>query len=251
MSQTTKEIQAQFKKAIFDEWPDLINYFSSDKRQSINTLCKTYQKKYDKLLEENSKWEEKILFDKTFLNNQKILVGVDEVGRGPLAGPVVAAAVILPQNAKLVGLKDSKKLSEAKREELYHKIKEQAIAYGIGIIDALAIDKINILQATFLAMQQALDNLKITYDIILVDGDKKIPEIKTTQYAIVKGDDKSASIAAASVLAKVTRDKMMREYAITYPQYDWINNKGYGSAKHYQAIQACGLSPLHRQTFIN
>ncbi|MEG1637857.1 MAG: ribonuclease HII, partial [Cellulosilyticaceae bacterium] len=175
---------------------------------------------------------------------------VDEVGRGPLAGPVVACAVILPYECDIRGLKDSKKLSEEKREELYDIIYEKALYVGVGMVGPEEIDRINILQATFKAMREALGSIKAAYQIVGVDGDKIIPQVEVTQHAIIKGDDKSAAIAAASVIAKVTRDRMMKEYAVAYPVYDWESNKGYGSNKHYDGIRAYGITELHRKSFL-
>lgn len=177
------------------------------------------------------------------------ICGVDEAGRGPLAGPVCAAAVILPPNLEIPGLTDSKKLSDKRRRELYPVIMEQAVAYGIGLASHEEIDEINILQATFLAMQRALDQLKVRPDLALIDGNREkdfgIP-VKT----VVKGDSLSASIAAASVLAKVTRDDIMIAMAQEHPGYGFEIHKGYGTKAHYAALQTLGPSPIHRMTFL-
>lgn len=177
------------------------------------------------------------------------ICGVDEAGRGPLAGPVCAAAVILPEHAQIPGLTDSKKLTDKKRRELYPLIKEQAIAYGIGYASEKEIDEINILQATFLAMQRALDQLTVKPDLALIDGNREkdfgIP-VKT----VVKGDSLSANIAAASILAKVSRDDVMMEMAELYPQYQFEIHKGYGTKAHYAALTEHGPSPIHRMTFL-
>ena len=179
----------------------------------------------------------------------KVICGVDEAGRGPLAGPVCAAAVILPDHLELPGLTDSKKLTDKKRRELYPIIKEQAIAYGIGFADQQEIDQINILQATFLAMGRALEQLSIKPELALIDGSREkdfgIP-VKT----IVKGDSLSANIAAASVLAKVTRDDLMAEMACLYPEYGFEIHKGYGTKAHYAALREHGPCPIHRMTFL-
>ena len=179
----------------------------------------------------------------------KVICGVDEAGRGPLAGPVCAAAVILPDHLELPGLTDSKKLTDKKRRELYPIIKEQAIAYGIGFADQQEIDQINILQATFLAMGRALEQLSIKPELALIDGNREkdfgIP-VKT----IVKGDGLSANIAAASVLAKVTRDDLMAEMACLYPEYGFEIHKGYGTKAHYAALREHGPCPIHRMTFL-
>lgn len=176
------------------------------------------------------------------------IAGIDEAGRGPLAGPVVAAAVILPENCDLPGLTDSKKLSANKREELYPLICTQARAYAVGLSSAETIDRINILQGTLLAMQKAVERLKIPADYLLVDGISKLP-VMTPQLTIKQGDSRSLSIAAASVIAKVVRDRIMCCYDRHYPQYGLAEHKGYGTAAHLAAIARFGPSPLHRKTF--
>ena len=178
-----------------------------------------------------------------------LICGVDEAGRGPLAGPVVAGAAILPKDSRILYLNDSKKLSEKRREELFVRIKEEAIAWAVGIVGPERIDEINILQATYEAMRQAIGNLSQTPDLLLCDA-VTIPEVKIPQISIIKGDAKSLSIAAASVLAKVTRDHMMEEYGKLYPQYGFGKHKGYGTAAHIQAIREFGPCPIHRRTFI-
>ena len=174
--------------------------------------------------------------------------GVDEAGRGPLAGPVVAAAVIFSPNIDIVDLDDSKKLSPKKREELFPEIQERATAYGVAVIGHKIIDEINILQATRLAMKQAVDQLNPIPDLLLIDGNQKI-ESSIDQWAIVKGDSKSLSIAAASVLAKVTRDRIMDDYHKLYPQYAFNRHKGYGTKLHRTLIQEYGPCPIHRSKF--
>ena len=174
--------------------------------------------------------------------------GVDEAGRGPLAGPVVAAAVIFSPNIDIVDLDDSKKLSPKKREELFPEIQERATAYGVAVIGHKIIDEINILQAARLAMKQAVDQLNPIPDLLLIDGNQKI-ESSIDQWAIVKGDSKSLSIAAASVLAKVTRDRIMDDYHKLYPQYAFNRHKGYGTKLHRTLIQEYGPCPIHRSKF--
>jgi ribonuclease HII len=176
------------------------------------------------------------------------VAGVDEAGRGPLAGPVVAAAVILPLDADLHGLDDSKKLTLKKREELFPKIQAQSIAYGVAVVSPEVIDEINILQATRLAMKQAVEKLMSVPDLLLIDGNQKI-DFALEQWAIVKGDAKSFSIAAASVLAKVTRDRIMDDYHHLYPQYEFAQHKGYGTKLHRELIVKHGPCPIHRRTF--
>ncbi len=179
----------------------------------------------------------------------KVICGVDEAGRGPLAGPVCAAAVILPPDLEIPGLNDSKKLSDKKRRELMPIIKEQALAYGIAFASEQEIDEINILQATYLAMQRAIDQLSVKPDLALVDGNRA-GEFGVSVKTVVKGDSLSASIAAASVLAKVTRDDLMLELAKQYPQYGFEIHKGYGTKAHYAALSEHGPSPVHRMTFL-
>lgn len=185
------------------------------------------------------------------------IAGVDEVGRGPLAGPVVTAAVILPEDFDLLGVDDSKKLTEKKREELYGKILEKAVGYGIGIKDNRVIDEINILEATRLAMNEAIVNadkmlkerVGADIDFVLFDA-MKIDDVNKPQMSLIKGDRKSVSIAAASIIAKVTRDRMMVEYHKTYPYYGFESNKGYGTAAHYEGLKSHGITPIHRVSFL-
>ena len=178
-----------------------------------------------------------------------LICGVDEAGRGPLAGPVCAAAVILPEHLQIPGLNDSKKLTDKKRRELFPVIQEQAVAYGIGLASEQEIDEINILQATFLAMRRALDQLSVRPEIALIDGNRETDfglPVKT----VVKGDSLSANIAAASILAKVTRDNLMLEMAGKYPEYGFEIHKGYGTKAHYEALRTYGPCPIHRKTFL-
>ncbi len=175
--------------------------------------------------------------------------GIDEVGRGPLAGPVVACAVILPKDCDILYINDSKKLSEKKREELYDIIMEKAVAVGIGYNAPERIDEINILQATFEAMREAINNLSVKPDILLNDA-VTIPKVDIKQIPIIKGDAKSISIGAASIIAKVTRDRLMVSYDEVFPGYDFASNKGYGSAKHIAALKELGPCPIHRKSFI-
>ena len=177
------------------------------------------------------------------------ICGIDEVGRGPLAGPVVAGAVILPKDEPILYLNDSKKLSEKKREQLYDEIMEKAVAVGIGMVSPARIDEINILQATYEAMREAISKLAVKPDLLLNDA-VKIPEVEIRQIPIIKGDAKSVSIAAASIVAKVTRDRLMEEYDKVLPGYGFASNKGYGSAEHIKALQTLGPTPIHRRSFI-
>ncbi len=178
-----------------------------------------------------------------------IICGIDEAGRGPLAGPVYAAAVILPPDCVIDGLNDSKKLTEKKRERLFDEIKEKALAYGIASADEKEIDEINILNATFLAMKRAVNSLSVKPDLALIDGNQK-PHTGIEEVTVVKGDTKSMSIAAASVLAKVSRDRFMLETAKEYPQYEFERHKGYGTKLHYEKIAQYGVCEIHRRTFL-
>ncbi len=179
----------------------------------------------------------------------KAVCGVDEAGRGPLAGPVFAAAVILPENCGIEGLNDSKKLSEKKREALFDIIKEKAISWCVASVDEKTIDEINILQATYLAMKKAVEGLDVTADYALIDGNR-MPPIEINGETVVKGDAKSMSIAAASILAKVSRDRFMLEIDKKYPQYQFAKHKGYGTKLHYEMLTEHGISPCHRMTFL-
>lgn len=244
-----KEIENILKSTEVEALGPVIASFEADERAGVQKLLQRYRKKVEQLEAIRGEWELRMAFDSVFAEHE-VVVGIDEVGRGPLAGPVVAVAVVLPSHIELLGLKDSKKLSSQKRDELYEEIREVALGIGIGIVDAGIIDEINILQATFEAMRQALSQIDVHYECILVDGNKEIPKVNTPQHAIIGGDNKSASIAAASVIAKVTRDRMMEEYAQIYSGYDWESNKGYGSQKHYEAIRSQGITPLHRKSFL-
>lgn len=179
----------------------------------------------------------------------RYICGVDEVGRGPLCGPVVAGAVILPKNCQILYINDSKKLSEKMRDVLYDEIAKEAIAWSVGVVSPARIDEINILQATYEAMRMAIENLKVTPDILFNDA-VTIPGIDIMQVPIIKGDAKSQSIAAASIMAKVTRDRMMQEYDKMYPEYGFAKNKGYGTKEHMNALKELGPTPIHRRTFI-
>lgn len=197
-------------------------------------------------MSEVNMWE---IEDSHFANGIKVICGVDEAGRGPLAGPVCAAAVILPPHADIPGLNDSKKLTDKRRRELFPIIKEQAIAYGIGFASHEEIDKINILQATYLAMERALHQLSVKPELALIDGNRA-KDFGLPVETVVKGDSRSASIAAASILAKVSRDDLMEQAAVEYPQYQFEIHKGYGTKAHYAALTQHGPSPIHRMSFL-
>lgn len=179
-----------------------------------------------------------------------VICGIDEAGRGPLAGPVCAAAVILPEGCVIEGVNDSKKLSEKKREELFDVITETALDYSIAFADEREIDEFNILNATFIAMRRAVQGLKTVPSLALIDGNKTPGLDGIEQWAIVKGDAKSANIAAASILAKVSRDRVLRELDKEYPQYEFARHKGYGTKLHYEKLREYGISPVHRRSFL-
>nr|WP_300307217.1 ribonuclease HII [uncultured Anaerostipes sp.] len=205
-------------------------------------------KRLEKLRLEKERMYEMFVYEREY-GEYAHICGVDEVGRGPFAGPVVAAAVILPKDCDILYLNDSKKLSEKKRETLYDEIYEKAEAIGIGMASEKVIDEINILQATYRAMRSAIGKLDVVPDLLLNDA-VTIPEVSIRQVPIIKGDAKSASIAAASIVAKVTRDRMMKEYDGIYPGYQFAKNKGYGTKAHIEAIKAQGICDIHRRTFV-
>ena len=207
------------------------------------------RKQQEKLEKEIARTEAMSVFEKEYSDHQAIC-GIDEVGRGPFAGPVVAGAVILPKDHPILYLNDSKKLSEKKREELYEVILKEAVATGIGMASPAGIDEINILQATYEAMRMAISNLSVQPDLLLNDA-VTIPEIEIMQIPIIKGDAKSVSIAAASILAKVTRDRLMVEYEKVFPGYDFASNKGYGTKAHIEGLKKLGPTPIHRMSFIH
>lgn len=205
-------------------------------------------KRAEKLRIEQERVEALCEFEKKY-SDCDYICGIDEVGRGPLAGPVMTAAVILPKDCRILYINDSKKLSEKRREELYEEIMEKAIAVGIGYASHVRIDEINILQATYEAMRMAVSKLSVRPDILLVDA-VHIPDLTCRQVSIVKGDARSQSIAAASIIAKVTRDRLMTAFDACFPEYGFAANKGYGTAAHIHALKATGPSPIHRRTFI-
>ena len=226
----------------------MFQQLSLDMRKGVQTALKSCQKRIEKEQKRAEHFIEMQYYEKlAYQEGASFIAGVDEVGRGPLAGPVVAAAVILPKNIEDLGFDDSKKLSASKREEIYRLIQEKAIAIGIGIVDADIIDQVNIYQASRLAMQQAVSELKIQPDYLLIDAMKI--DVNTPQIGIIKGDAKSISIAAASIVAKQVRDQMMQEFDELYPGYDFSNNAGYGTPKHLEGLKSKGICPIHRKTF--
>lgn len=243
-----KEIKEEFKAATYTELPSFIAAYADDPRGGVQSLLAAAGKRLDALEKERERIDGLRTYEKKYAMYEYIC-GIDEVGRGPLAGPVVAGAVVLPRGCEILYINDSKKLSAAKREELDKEIRNQAVAVGIGVIGPERIDEINILNATYEAMRQALSNLSVSPDILLNDA-VTIPGVDIPQVPIITGDAKSISIGAASIVAKVYRDRLMTEYDETYPQYGFASNKGYGSASHIAAIRTCGPTPIHRKSFI-
>lgn len=242
------DIKREFEVTNIENISDIIVLYKTDNRAGVKKIIESYEKK----LLAFHKEIERLQIMRTFENeysDYSYICGIDEVGRGPLAGPVMAAAVILPKDCNLLYINDSKQLSEKKREALYDEIMEQAISVGVGSIPPNKIDEINISNATYEAMRQAIGNLKVIPDILLNDA-VTIPGITIKQVPIIKGDAKSVSIAAASIIAKVTRDRLMLAYDKVFPGYQFASNKGYGSTEHIEAIKKIGPSPIHRASFI-
>ena len=227
---------------------EFVQVYESDSRAGVQKLVETARKRFDKLQQEKIRTENLKKYEKEY-DNYTYICGIDEVGRGPLAGPVVAAAVILPKDCDILYINDSKKLSAAKREELYDVIMGKAVSVGIGMVGPERIDEINILQATYEAMRQAIGQLDPQPDLLLNDA-VTIPKVEIHQVPIIKGDAKSISIGAASIIAKVTRDRLMENYEDIYPGYGFAANKGYGSAEHIAALKKLGPTLIHRATFI-
>ncbi len=246
--QSTKEIKELFQAACEDELPELIEKYKLDERAGIQKLATSAQKKLDALAKERQRIYQLSEYERKYADCPYIC-GIDEVGRGTLAGPVVAGAVILPKDCEILYINDSKQLSEKKREELYDIIMEKAVACAVGYATPERIDEINILQATYEAMRDAISKLNVMPDILLNDA-VVIPEVAIQQIPIIKGDAKSISIGAASIIAKVTRDRLMVEYDKVFPEYGFAGNKGYGSAAHIEALKKYGATPIHRRSFI-
>ena len=248
MNKSIKEIKFEFEQADEQSRSLLYAKYDDDTRAGVVSLIARYKKMEAALEKERERFQAMRSFDMQY-HTYDYICGVDEVGRGPLAGPVVAGAVILPKDCDILYINDSKKLSEKKREELCRAIKDKALAIGIGVVDSDRIDEINILQATYEAMRLAIQNLNIKPDILLNDA-VTIPGVDIRQEAIIKGDTKSISIAAASIVAKVTRDRMMIEYDQKFPGYDFASNKGYGSHAHIKGLKELGKTRIHRETFV-
>lgn len=242
------QIREEFEAASAEKLPSLYQEYQEDTRTGVRNLILKYRKKEEALEKEKERTEQMKVYEKQY-ESRGYVCGIDEVGRGPLAGPVVAGAVILPKDCQILYLNDSKKLTAKKREELYDVIMKGAVAVGIGYASPARIDEINILQATYEAMREAISKLPIQPDVLLNDA-VKIPGVNIYQVPIIKGDAKSVSIAAASIAAKVTRDRLMEEYDAHIPEYGFASNKGYGSAQHIEALKKYGPSPIHRRSFL-
>ena len=242
------QIKKEFAEAKEGSLEELFAQYAMDERSGVKAVLNSYRKKQEKLAKERVRLEEMRSYEHRY-ERYGYVCGIDEAGRGPLAGPVVAGAVILPEDCEILWLNDSKQLSEKKREALYDEIMEKAVAVGLGVVSQERIDEINILQATYEAMREAVGKLDPQPEILLNDA-VTIPGLSQRQIPIIKGDAKSQSIAAASVVAKVTRDHMMIALDEAYPQYGFASNKGYGSAAHMAALREYGPCPLHRRTFI-
>lgn len=248
MNKKISEIKAEFEATDKVMLNELYAKYEKDERTGVVNLIQKYKKQEQKLCMERERIENMRIYERKYAHFSYIC-GIDEVGRGPLAGPVVAGAVILPKDCEILYLNDSKKLSEKRREELYDEIMEKAIATGIGIVSPARIDEINILQATYEAMRIAIQQLETETDLLLNDA-VTIPGVTIDQVPIIKGDAKSVSIAAASIIAKVTRDRLMVQYDDVLPGYGFVSNKGYGSAEHITALKTLGATPIHRMSFI-
>ena len=248
MMKSIQKIKEELKTAEQTELLKLIDFYAQDNRKGVQTAVAQARKQMEALEKEKQRIEAMKSFEHQY-EHLGYVCGIDEVGRGPFAGPVVAGAVILPKDCDILYINDSKKLSEKKREELYEEIMEKAIAVQVGYASPARIDEINILQATYEAMREAVSKLPVTPQILLNDA-VTIPGITIPQVPIIKGDAKSVSIAAASIIAKVTRDRLMREYDKIMPEYGFASNKGYGSREHIEALRTYGATPIHRKSFI-
>ena len=248
MNKSIAEIKMEFEQAEESQVDILCHAYEEDSRAGVQNLIKKARRGQEALIKERERTEQLKEFERKY-EHLGYVCGIDEVGRGPLAGPVVAGAVILPRDCQILYLNDSKQLSAKKRDELYDIIMEEAVAVGIGYASPARIDEINILQATYEAMREAVGKLEVKPQILLNDA-VTIPEVVIPQVPIIKGDARSVSIAAASIVAKVTRDRLMVEYDKLMPEYGLASNKGYGSAEHIQALKQYGPSPIHRASFI-
>lgn len=248
MAEAIPKIKQKLQAASYDKLPELFSVYEQDERSGVIQAVEKAKKRLEAYQKELERTEALKQYEKQYAAYSYIC-GIDEVGRGPLAGPVVAGAVILPKNCDILYINDSKKLSEKKREELYDIIMEKAVAVGLGYSTPERIDEINILQATYEAMQEAVSKLGVTPDLLLNDA-VTIPKLPMKQVPIIKGDAKSISIGAASIVAKVTRDRLMVKYDSIFPEYGFASNKGYGAQAHIEALKKYGPCPIHRKSFI-
>ncbi len=248
VQKTIAQIREEYQAAQLQMLPEFISAYRQDTRAGIQKLTAQAERKLQKLEEERARMVRMTEYERQYAAYTYVC-GVDEAGRGPLAGPVVAGAVVFPKDCELLYINDSKQLSAAMRTKLFSKILSNAVASGVGLATAETIDEINILQATYQAMREAINNLGIIPDILLNDA-ITIPDLRIRQVPIIKGDAKSMTIAAASILAKVTRDRMMEEYDRMYPGYGFAAHKGYGTKEHIQALRKLGPCDIHRKTFI-
>ncbi|MBS5484771.1 MAG: ribonuclease HII [Eubacterium sp.] len=247
--QSINEIKEILKNTDVTALSEFIKHYNTDERSGVKKLVLKAEKEIEAYNKEVARTENLKFFENKY-SDYNYICGIDEVGRGPLAGPVVAGAVILPKDCDILYINDSKKLTAAKREELFQIIMEKAVSAKTALVSPQYIDKVNILQATYEAMRKAIATLDVQPDILLNDA-VNIPLVNIKQVPIIKGDAKSISIGAASIIAKVTRDAMMVEYDKIYPEYDFASNKGYGSAKHIEALKKYGPCPIHRRSFIH
>ena len=243
-----REIDLLLSRTPYEELHAVCMAYKDDARTSVKNLVRKYEKKLEDYRNELKRLDQMMIYERKYAD-LGLIAGIDEAGRGPLAGPVVAAAVILPKDHPILYVNDSKQLSEKKREALYDVIMKEAVSVGVGMASEKVIDEINILQATYRAMREAVSKLTPYPDVTLNDA-VTIPELSLHQVPIIKGDAKSASIAAASIIAKVTRDRIMKEYDKLYPEYGFSSHKGYGSQQHMEALKQYGPCPIHRMTFI-
>lgn len=243
------DIKNEFANTSMEKWELLFQEYAEDERSGVKKLIAAHQRKIQAYEQERVRLEGMREFEHKYGNDYSCICGIDEAGRGPLAGPVVAGAVVLPAGCEILYLNDSKKVSPKRREELYEEIREKAVAFGIGMSSPARIDEINILQATYEAMVHAVEDLGVVPDLLLNDA-VVIPQLRIKQVGIIKGDARSVSIAAASIMAKVTRDRLMTEYAQLYPEYGFEAHKGYGSAAHIEALKKYGPCPIHRASFL-
>lgn len=247
--ESISDIKNKLSETDDESLPLVMSLYIGDERAGVQKLLENARKRYDKLLAEKQRIYDLQAYERQY-SDHRFICGIDEVGRGPFAGPVVAGAVILPKDCDILYINDSKKLSEKVREKLYDEIREKAVSAAVGIVEPARIDEINILQATYEAMRIAISKLDPKPNLLLNDA-VTIPGVDIKQVPIIKGDAKSISIGAASIFAKVTRDRLMMEYDARYPEYGFAKNVGYGTAEHIEALKKYGPTPIHRRSFIH